>query len=76
VVREALAQLEAARAAVPERLAYSEQEAARLIGLEPHQLRDERRRGRISASTVVGKRIRYTRDDLVNYLMSRRTEAG
>jgi hypothetical protein len=76
VVEETLAQLEAARAAVPERLAYSEAEAARLLGLQPHQLRDERRRGRIGASTVVGKRIRYTRDDLVSYLMSRRVEAG
>src|SRR5262245_10696001 len=54
------------------RLAVSEPEAAALLGLEPHQLRDERRRGRITASAIVGKRIRYTREDLVGYLSGRR----
>jgi hypothetical protein len=74
VVTEVFAQLEASRQALPEnRLAYSEQEAARLLGLESHQLRDERRRGRIAASAIVGRRIRYMRDDLVAYLMSRRS---
>ncbi len=62
IVREVLQQLEEARTAVPEgRLAWSEEEAARLPGLEPHVLRDERRRGRIGASSIVGRRIRYTR---------------
>jgi hypothetical protein len=73
VVEQTLARLEAAKAAVPERLAYSEPEAAALLGLEPHQLRDERRRGRITASQVVGRRVRYLREDLVNYLMTRRS---
>jgi hypothetical protein len=72
-VTEAIARLEATRAALPgDRLAYSEEEAARLPGLEPHVLRDERRRGRISGSQIVGRRIRYTRDDLLSYLMRRR----
>jgi hypothetical protein len=76
VVREALSRLEEARAAVPDgRLAYSEEEAARLLGLEPHVLRDERRRGRITASQIVGRRVRYMRQDLLDYLMGRRVNA-
>jgi hypothetical protein len=73
VVRETLAALEADRARVPDRLAYSEAEAARLLGLNVHQLRDERLRGRIAASQVVGRRVRYLREDLINYLMTSRT---
>jgi hypothetical protein len=77
IVREVMQQLEAARARVPDgRLAWSEEEAARLLGLEPHVLRDERRRGRIAASSIVGRRIRYTREDLVSYLMGRRLSGG
>ena len=73
VVKETLAALEADRARLGDRLAFSEPEAARLLGLAPHQLRDERRRGRIQASQVVGRRERYTRQDLLDYLMARRT---
>jgi hypothetical protein len=73
VVAEVLAQLEHDRAQIPDGpLAYSEEEAARLLGLEPHVLRDERRRRRIGASQVVGRRIRYTRADLLDYLAGRR----
>src|SRR5438309_220695 len=64
VVTEVVVQLEADRAKLNGRLAYSEPEAAELLGLEPHQLRDERRRGRIAASVIVGRRIRYTPEDL------------
>ncbi len=77
VVTEALAQLDADRARLDGKLAYSESEAAQLIGLEPWQLRDERRRGNIRASQIVGRRIRYLREDLVSYLLGRRwTKAG
>ncbi len=73
IVAEAIAQMEAARAAVPDgKLAYSEPEAAALLGLRVHQLRDERRRGRIQASVIVGRRVRYQRDDLLTYLRERR----
>jgi hypothetical protein len=76
VVEATVAQLEAAKAKLPEeRLAFSEPEAARMLGLLPHQLRDERHRGAISASIVVGRRVRYRREDLVQYLMARRSEA-
>ncbi len=72
VVEQTLARLDEGRAALPDKLAFSEVEAARLLSLESHQLRDERLRGRIKASAIVGKRIRYLRQDLVDYLMSRR----
>src|SRR5262249_32972554 len=58
------------------RLAYAEAEAARLIGLKYHQLRDERLRGCIQASQIVGRRIRYLRNDLLDYLTSRRWQKG
>jgi hypothetical protein len=73
VVREVLAALEADRATLPDKLAYSEAEAARLLSLNPHQLRDERLRGRIAASAIVGGRIRYTRANLLDYLAARRS---
>ena len=73
VAHQVLAKVEAARAvAGDERLAYSEKEAAELIGLKWHQLRDERLRGRIASSKVVGDRIRYMREDLIAYLMRSR----
>ena len=74
-VAATLAQLRADEAAIGDRLALTEQEAARLLSLESHQLRDERLRGRISASVIVGKRIRYSRADLLQYLASRRVGA-
>jgi hypothetical protein len=74
VVAEVLRTLEAEQARLDGKLAYSEEEAAALLGLEYHQLRDERRRGRIPASQIVGRRIRYLREDLLAYLLSRRWE--
>jgi hypothetical protein len=74
VAQQVLAKVEAARAvAGQERLAYSEREAAALLGLKWHQLRDERLRGRIASSKIVGDRIRYLREDLVAYLMRSRS---
>src|SRR5262245_43906077 len=73
VVAEAIRQLGDARGQLDgDRLAYAEPEAARLLGLEEHVLRDERRRGRIVASQIVGRRIRYQRHDLLQYLAERR----
>jgi hypothetical protein len=72
IVAEVLDQLRVIEAQVPDKLAFGEQEAARLIGLNSWQLRDERLRGRIAASGIVGKRVRYVRSDLVRYLMERR----
>jgi len=73
VVREVLSQIEEAGLGNG-RLAWSEVEAAGLLGMAAHVLRDERRRGRISASVGPGRRILYTRADLLGYLASRRWE--
>jgi hypothetical protein len=53
------------------RLAFTEEEAAEKLGLAEHVLRDERLRGRIKASKIVGARIRYTLLDLQAYLEGR-----
>lgn len=71
-----LAQLDGDRAKLNDRLAYSEHEAAALLGLEWHQLRDERRRGRVSASVGPGRKIMYTRQDLLDYLHARRWDGA
>jgi hypothetical protein len=76
VVSETLTQLREAEAKLPARLCYSEPEAARLLGLNPWQLRDERLRGRIAASQVVGRRIRYSRAALIGYLAGQRGDAA
>jgi hypothetical protein len=72
VVSETLSQLETERAKLAGQLAFPEAHAARLIGLNPHQLRDERIRGRIEASVGPGRRVLYTREQLLQYLLSRR----
>lgn len=68
LVREAVADA-VARAARP---CYTEAEAAALLGVGPHVLRDERLRGRIGCSRIAGRRVRYTPADLDAYLASRR----
>jgi hypothetical protein len=75
-VQAAIVRLDELRAPFGDRLAFSEAEAARLIGLEEHQLRDERRRGRIKASQIVNRSIRYLRGDLIDYLMRQRINDG
>lgn len=72
VIERTLARLEDGREQLSDKLAYSEAEAARLLSLNEHQLRDERRRARIQASVGPGKKILYTRSDLLAYLMGRR----
>jgi hypothetical protein len=58
------------------RLALNEEQAAALVGLRPSQLRDERRRGRVAASILVGRRSRYSPADLRAYLeRTRQAEA-
>jgi Helix-turn-helix domain len=76
IVSEVLAQIEADRQMLPEngKLCFSEAEAAAMLGVEPHVLRDERRRGRIGASQIMGRRIKYTRADLLSYLAQRHIE--
>ena len=57
----------------PDRIAYSEAEGANLLGVTTTTLRDERLRGRIEAS-LVGRKIRYTKQNLLDYLASRQWE--
>jgi hypothetical protein len=75
VVAECLTHLADDEARLGNVLAFDEPTAAWLLSLEPHQLRDERLRGRIAASQIVGRRIRYVRGDLLAYLARHRTEA-
>jgi len=71
VVNEFLTRWEEERAKLTSKAAFSEAEAARLLSLRPHQLRDERRRGRIKASHGPGKTILYQPANLIEYLLSR-----
>ena len=77
IATELLAQVEADRMKLNGngKLCYTEAEAAELLGLREHQLRDERRRERIGASVIVGRRVRYSREDLLAYLARRRIAA-
>lgn len=76
IVAEVLGQVAADQAKLGGRLAYSEAEAAQLLSLHSHQLRDERRRGRIQASVGPGKKVLYSQGDLLAYLSSRRWQGG
>jgi hypothetical protein len=76
VADEAIARYVAAQAQLNSKLAYSEGEAARLLGLKPHQLRDARRADTIECSQITGRRIRYTQEDLLEYLRQNRWEPG
>jgi hypothetical protein len=72
ILTEVLDQVNADNAMVGKRLAIPEAEAARLLSMEPHQLRDERYDGRIKASMSRGGRIVYAKSDLIGYLNRRR----
>jgi len=75
VVRETLAAVEAEQAKIPDdKLAYDEGEAAALLGVAQHVLRDARLEGKIVASRITGRRIRYARADLLKYLHENRAE--
>ena len=54
-----------------DRLAYSEAEAAALLGVQRYVLRDARLRGEI-AGCRIGKGIRYEREELLDFLRRRR----
>ena len=75
MVSATLAAIDSDRAGIPDKIAFSEVEAARLLSLHPHQLRDERRLRRIKASVGPGRKILYSRQDLLTYLAERRWEA-
>jgi hypothetical protein len=76
IAQEVLAALEEDRGIVNGKVAYPEPEAAALLSLAPHQLGDERRRGRIAASVGPRGMILYSREDLLGYLRCRRWKKG
>ncbi len=67
VATETIARLEAERAKLDSQLAFTEPEAAALLGVKPYVLRDCRRRGELDGSKV-GSKIVYTRVDLLAFL--------
>jgi hypothetical protein len=73
-VAEAMERMEAERAKLNGRLAFTEPEAAALVAVRPHVLRDCRRRGELQGSKV-GSRIVYTRADLIEFLDRQKQKA-
>jgi len=71
VVGEVLQQLEGDRAKLDGQIAYTEPEAATLLDVKTHVLRDARLRGEIEGSKI-GKRIIYLRDDLVQFVINQK----
>jgi excisionase family DNA binding protein len=74
VIAEVLAEQKQLQQIYEGRLAYREAEAASMLGLNQHQLRDLRRDGKISHTRIVGRQIRYTLQDLMDYLNRGRVE--
>lgn len=69
VVQQTLAQCQELNG--EQRLAWREDEAAKLIGMQPHQLRDRRLEGRIPA-TKIGRSWYYCREELLRLFADRR----
>ena len=67
VVAELLEQIAADRAKLDGRFGFSEPEAAALLGIRRHALRDLRRGGKIKASKP-GARIVYSGDSLLELM--------
>ncbi len=71
-IAEEIAAAIGSRTSDDDRLAYTEAEAAKLLGIATHQLRDARLRGEI-VSTRLGGRIGYERTELLSYLARNRS---
>ena len=68
IVAETLEQLAEADRKLPDgRLGFPESEASQRLGVAQHVLRDARLRGEIKGKRV-GKRIMYSRDELMRFL--------
>jgi hypothetical protein len=74
VVTRVLDEREAIDAKLGKRMAYPEPEAAAMFGMKPHVLRDARLRGEVVGSRI-GKRIFYSRDELLKLLARNQTES-
>ena len=66
-VRATLDQIQADESKLSDRLGFTEPEAAGLLGVARHVLRDARLRGEIRAR-LVGRRYIYSRKTLVKFL--------
>ncbi len=71
VVATVLDRLQGEQDSLRDKLAYTEAEAAALLGIQRYVLRDARLRGELAGSRV-GKRILYERQELLEYLRRRR----
>ena len=67
VIRQVVAELDARLNGDAKRLAHSEVEAAAMLGVRPHVLRDLRLKGEIQ-SVRVGRGVRYSRQHLLDFL--------
>ena len=67
IVATAIERLSDERAEFGDRLAYTEAQAAALLSVRPHVLRDARLRGEI-AGCRLGKRVLYSHEQLVQFL--------
>jgi hypothetical protein len=72
IATEVLARIDGERLRLNGRLAYSEAEAAAILGVRRHVLRDARLRGEVAGSRV-GKRVLYERDELIEFLRRKRS---
>ena len=73
IVAEVVASVQSHPLDSNEQLAYLEPDAAKILGIASHQLRDARLRGEI-VSTKVGGRIGYERSELIAYLVRGRSK--
>ena len=71
IVAATLVQIQSEEAKLGDKLAYTEPQAAMILNIKPHVLRDARLRGEVSGSRV-GKRILYERDELLRFLRQQR----
>ncbi len=71
IVATVLDRLQDEQEVLRDKLAFTEAEAAALLGIERHVLRDARLRGELAGSRV-GKRILYERQELLGYLRRQR----
>lgn len=66
VVARVLAEREVVEAKMAGRFAFSEREAADVLGIRPYVLRDARLRGEIEG-TRLGRRVLYSREQLLAF---------
>jgi len=71
IIFDSFQKMEHAKISLGSRLSFTESEAAALLGVGRHALRDARLRGEVEASKV-GRRILYSRDQLLQLLQKNR----